>query len=618
MSLFHEGTNMMRTSFLLKKGLTTTLILAGLSMTDTGFGQASPYRGLWVGSAALIAVNEVTIPLNAANVPVAPNPNVPTPTFDRADLRLIIHVNGAGQASLLKDVAILNRVAGQSTNLTMVLANEADVSLVTDPRLYATFPPQPAMRYASAVFDFGDAKATEALDTIVEKAATETTVFIASTNVNLGTQGGRVQARLDAVALIQPQLDEIADHADVQEAFNQFLLLFNTSALTAIIADSNDPVVSNLTSAATILRDQSFYGDTRGLDMVDGVLVAVNAALSSNRYTAAHRAASSFADVGNLYQRYISGAAFGDMISAAALACGDLAQDTNATASSIEADLRVLPETLTASTEALLAKVQMYDDTRSVAALDAVLAAMAETAFLQIGDSALEVALLCEQQGRSVLADMVARYPLPVLTPTVDYNLFSQSTALSGAPSKAIVAAADAAIQERSLNSLYTSNSLYAAAKVAAVKALETEYNAAARVMRTDLPLVGTFAPGSGDARTISSLGQPSDLGPAGLEGRIYLPASHPTNPFRHRRHPDHTIGFNIERLIRFDFDGMTGDSLQAAGYGVDKISGTYREEIFGLHKPLGPDPVSQPIGLKTEGRFELQRISFIDTLNTL
>ena len=609
---------MMRTSFFLKKGFTTLLILIGIWLPVCGYGQASPYRGLWVGSAALIAVNEVTIPLDSANVPIAPNPNVPTPTFDRADVRLIIHVNGAGQASLLKDVAILNRVGGQSTNLTMMFADDADISLVTDPRLYAIFPPQPALRYASAVFDFGDAKATEALDAIVEQAATETTAFIASTNVNVDTQGGRVQARLDAVALIEPQLDEIAENANVEEAFNQFLLLFNTSALTAIIADSNDPVVSNLTSAATVLRDQSFYGDTRGLDMVDGVLAAVNASLTSNRYTAAHRAASSFADVGNLYQRFISGSAFGDMISAAAVACGDLAQDTNATASSIEAALRVLPETITASTDALLAKVQMYDDTRSVAALDAVLAAVSETAFLQVGEFAANVELSCEQQGRAVLADMVARYPLPVLTPTVDYNDFSQSTTLSGAPNLAIIAAADAAIQERSLNSLYTSNSLYAAAKVAAVKALEAEYNAAARVMRTDLPLAGTFAPGSGDARTISSLGQPSDLGPAGLEGRIYLPASHPTNPFRHRRHPDHTIGYNIERLIRLDFDGMTGDSLEAASYGVDKISGTYREEIFGLHKPLGPDPVANPIGLKTEGRFELQRISFIDTLNTL
>ena len=84
------------------------------------------------------------------------------------------------------------------------------------------------------------------------------------------------------------------------------------------------------------------------------------------------------------------------------------------------------------------------------------------------------------------------------------------------------------------------------------------------------------------------------------------------------RSHPDHTTGFNIERQIRLDFDGASGDALEAAGYGVDRISGTYREEIFGLHKPLGPDPVNQPVGLKTEGHFQLNRISTLDTLNTL
>jgi len=96
----------------------------------------------------------------------------------------------------------------------------------------------------------------------------------------------------------------------------------------------------------------------------------------------------------------------------------------------------------------------------------------------------------------------------------------------------------------------------------------------------------------------------------------LYLPANHPTNPFRHRRHPDHTTGINITRVIRFDFDATEGGALESAGYGVNVIRGTYREEIFGLHKPLGPNPDTQPIGLKTEGRFELNRISVIDTLN--
>jgi hypothetical protein len=555
--------------------------------------------------------------LDAANVPIAPDPEVPTPTFDQADLRLIIHVNGAGQASLVKDVAILNRVSGQSTNLATLSANEADVSLVTDPRLYATFPPQPAMRYASAVFDFGDAKATEALDVIVEIAAQQAAAFATNASLNLGTQGARVQARNDAIAIIQPSLTTNMVNANVGEAFNQFILVFNDAAITAIIADTSDPVVASLTATAHYFRVRSFYNDTRPLDMVGAVVDAVNAADPSDRSRAAHHAASSYADVQNLYQRFISGSTMGDMIRAAAAGAASASQLPGATAASIELALRVLPEAVAALTEALQAKVQMYNDTRSADAVDAVLAAMAGSAFDNALATPAEISALSERAGRLVLSDMVARYPLPVLTPTLDYNQFVTSGMFTGAPAIAAYAAADAAIQERATNPLFTPNSLYSAARLAALNALQAAYNVAARVMRTELPLAGDFGPGSGDPRFIADLAQPSDLGPAGLEGLIYLPANHPTNPFRHRRHPDHTTGYNIERHIRFDFDGTQGDSLEAAGYGVDRITGTYREEIYGLHKPLGPEPDTNPIGLRTEGRFELNRISLIDTLNT-
>ena len=97
------------------------------------------------------------------------------------------------------------------------------------------------------------------------------------------------------------------------------------------------------------------------------------------------------------------------------------------------------------------------------------------------------------------------------------------------------------------------------------------------------------------------------------MTGTIFLPADHPTNPFRHRRHPDHRSGFDVQRQIRIDFDGDPEDPLEPAGFGVDRITGTYREEVLGLHKPLGPD---KDIGLKVEGKFELNRISLIDTLN--
>lgn len=99
----------------------------------------------------------------------------------------------------------------------------------------------------------------------------------------------------------------------------------------------------------------------------------------------------------------------------------------------------------------------------------------------------------------------------------------------------------------------------------------------------------------------------------AALEGTLRLAASHPTNPFRHRRHPDHRVGFDVTRKLRLDFDGEAGGTLERAGYGVDRITGVYREEILGLHKPLGP---GRDVGLRVEGKFRLQRLALIETLN--
>jgi hypothetical protein len=131
-----------------------------------------------------------------------------------------------------------------------------------------------------------------------------------------------------------------------------------------------------------------------------------------------------------------------------------------------------------------------------------------------------------------------------------------------------------------------------------------------------ELELAGVFAPGSGDTNRVSNLTEVLGLGAAGLAGEIVLPINHPTNPFRHARHPDHKEGFEIKRKIRLDFDDVVGNSLESAGFGVSRISGAYRDEIFGLHKSLGQNPATAPVGLKTQGRFELNRISHINTLN--
>lgn len=585
--------------------------------------QSSPYSGLWVGAATLNAVNEVAVPLDENNVPVAPDPRVPTPTFDHASLRLLLHVNGAGQVFLLKDVAVLNRalVDGQE-NANLGTASQGDVALVTDPRLYAEFPPQPALRIAAAAFDFGDARASEALDVLAAQAARDATTFVMQPALQLETQAQRVQARNDALAALTPALAETAARADVAAAFEQFLTEFNTAVLEAIAADPAGPEVTDFTGRAQTLRDRSFYQDTRALEMVAAVVAAVEAARGAGPFElaavelAARNTASSFADVENLYQRFIAGGIFADMLSAAAEAAPAAAKAPGATTNGVVTALRALPAAAEAIAEALRIKVQRYDDRRGEQAIDTVLTAIAAAALDNAALPEAGLRLICAEAGRAALAQRVARYPLPAAAPTLDYNAFVQAPAFDAAVAPAASAAVGAAIDKRAGDPLYTEASVYGAALVAATEALRTPYGEAARARRTDLPLAGIFAAGSGDTRLVRDLAQPGDLGAAGVEGRIVLPASHPTNPFRHRRHPDHTTGFKIERVVRFDFDGVAGDAIEAAGYGVDRIAGTYREEIFGLHKPLGPDPVGAPIGLKTEGRFELRRISTIDTLN--
>ena len=411
-------------------------------------------------------------------------------------------------------------------------------------------------------------------------------------------------------------LDALADAADAADAFDAFLDSFDDAALTAIAADTNAPVVATLSAAAEALRTGSFYGDTRANEMVQAVVAAAAAAAPADRLVAVHHAAASAADLEGKYPRFIAGKVFSDMIAAAAEAGAAAAQAAGATEAGVLAALRTTPAASEAITAGLLAKADRYDDTRATDAIDAVLGAMAAAAFANRTQPAVEITRLAEAAGRAALADRLAGCTVPATAPTLDYNAFVQSAAYRGAAAVAAGAAAEAALAERAGNALFTTASLRGAATAAASQALRSAYIEAARARRTELPLAGTFAPGSGDPRLVAELAQPTDLGPAGLAGTLVLPAAHPTNPFRHRRHPDHTTGYDIRREIRLDFDGAPGGAVESAGYGVSRIAGTYREEIFGLHKPLGPAPATAPIGLRTEGRFELNRISEIDVLN--
>lgn len=579
-----------------------------------GWSQSHSYRGLWVGQATLNAVNEVTVPLDEDNVAIAPDPEVPTTTADEAHLRLILHVNGSGQVSLLKEVAVLAR-----DDLTNVLLGaESDMALVTDEALYGAFPPQPAVRVASATFDFGDSRATEALNTILKAAAAAAARSVDAATANVYNRTGRITVLDDAEQAALAAAQPLIATADVAAAFSSFLADDLPSAtvndIAVDLADAADPE-----DAAEALAG-NFYRDARASELVASITGAVGRAKDAGGTpedveAAAHTAASAGADVTDNYNRFIGGRLFGDMIVSAARSAAKAAKSGSDIADAVDNDVTVND----ARERALQLKVAQYTDARFGDAIETVLDAIIATAGVVRAQSPLlveeAVSDRAERAGRNALADDVPRYRLSPLTPTLDYNNFVRSDAFLDSAADAAQAAAAGAVSERRNNRLYTSQSLEDAAQIAAYDALRGAYGKAALAKRHFLPLDGAFGPGEGDPRTMREVKDPAGggpLGPAGVEGSIYLPASFATNPFRHRRHPDHTIGLDILRHIRLDF-ASPSNSVERVGYGVERIAGTYREEIIGLHKELGPD---KDVGLRVEGTFELNRISRIDTLN--
>lgn len=272
--------------------------------------QSSPNRGLWVGEVVLDRVNEVTVPLDAENIPRAPDPNVSTPTFDAANLRLIIHVDALGKASLLKQVAILSRkpVSPESDN---------DVALVTDPTLYGAFPPQPASRISSVAFDFGDAKAISAVDEVISRAA------VAARNASVPASATVASVESAAKLAAQPVVAE----ADAEAAFAAFLQ--DDLNATAVIGIATGGVTADMIQKAEALRNGSFYEDERGIEMlasIESVLADLpGTATAVGRQQAALNAASSFVEKDSGYERFLVGELFGDMISAASAAAAEAA-----------------------------------------------------------------------------------------------------------------------------------------------------------------------------------------------------------------------------------------------------------------------------------------------------
>jgi hypothetical protein len=87
--------------------------------------------------------------------------------------------------------------------------------------------------------------------------------------------------------------------------------------------------------------------------------------------------------------------------------------------------------------------------------------------------------------------------------------------------------------------------------------------------------------------------------------GTLLLDSQHPTNPFRHKFHPDHANdgakAYNITRTIKLQF---IAPSINVNGR--DQFSGTYEEQITGLHNAT----------LTAAGTVVLNRVSTVGTLN--
>jgi len=107
---------------------------------------------------------------------------------------------------------------------------------------------------------------------------------------------------------------------------------------------------------------------------------------------------------------------------------------------------------------------------------------------------------------------------------------------------------------------------------------------------------------------------------PVSLNTTINLSPFDPTNPFKHKYHPDHdnldvrfevTIeeAYEISRFIQLDFtdaDPEIPSSISSVSWGSSVVGGVYRETLTGLHKKQ----------IHVEGVFRLNRINNISQLN--
>lgn len=611
--------------------LKPTLYLALGALSFQLLDAAHPSSGLWVGEVALNEVNEATGAVGDSNTYEFTDPSLTTATSDTAYLRLIFHVNAAGQVQLLKSVAIAT---------TGTLSDgSTDLVLLTNPELYPNYPGL-AKRVASAFYDFGDEQAVAAVQTVIDTAVQR--------SVELGKDGAAADT---FIATIQGELDDLAAAAQVAttyldrgtgadsfitsdffqvqgdvETIGQMVAELmhagtNTAADFALAANATtyEPFSSppagfdTVVGEAFALQADSFYGDTRPVDavvrIVYGSALAVEAlggsATEAEKIAVAKIVAvdewHNAGDVTQGYNRFLASASYEGLPEVVVEAAVDEAilysgrgltegEIRTAVHNAITSEAIVINAYFEAET---VASESLHTDSRAGNVIDRILLAAENTAAAQvlIDPTAGPLTDAVEIAVAEVVDSVRAGYVFAT-APSEQYTDFIESSTFSDAVTTAVEAAANEVERQRS-NGVIDEDGLLYFADFATDKALVAIRNEAAALPKYSVPLDGGLEPG------------------AAISGEFYLPALAPTNPFLHRLHPDHTTGIAITRRIALSVDSEQESELSS--YGVSVLAGTYEEEIFGLHKPLGPQ---QDIGLKTKGRFTLNRLTLTDSLN--
>jgi hypothetical protein len=374
----------------------------------------------------------------------------------------------------------------------------------------------------------------------------------------------------------------------------------NSPGDLALVTD--ETLYPNFVSPGKRISTAAFdFGDSQVIQVLNQVAssAATAAASGANATTTANQILQG-ADVDARYNAFVHGTIFNNAAGGAAVSAKDGAiarknaggtaqQVINDAFSGATNDARVV----TARTNALaLQSTSLLPDNRYLAAVDAIATAAANAA-ASSANSNLSAALIGSNTTNAVLTAVTNAVNAPSIV-SPGYKSFITTSTFQSSANIAATAAVAAVAQPGSS----TQSQLQTKANAAALKALTDAkiFAAADGVVVNEVLMNGTLLAGGS------------------LAGSVYLGASHPTNPFRHRMHPDHTVGYSITRNLNIQFDSATStNAFKTAGFGVDVLTGTYREEIMGLHKPLGP---SQNIGLITEGTIKLNRLSLVDTLN--